>query len=121
MQTLLFNRILCELAMPHIKHSALPMMYFGGWWLGGCPWLVGWGWSLVWWVRGVALGRCRGFVTFTWRCFASKGPRLPSVWARFSSCFIHFGIGCCGLLSQKRKKKKVMYFGRKNLDHFSRP
>jgi hypothetical protein len=28
------------------------------------------------------------------------------VWAHFLSCFIHFGVGCFGLLSQKKKKEK---------------
>ena len=26
-------------------------------------------------------------VSFTWRCFAHEGPRLPLAWARFSFCF----------------------------------
>jgi hypothetical protein len=51
-----------------------------------------------WWVS------CLG--PFTWRCFASKGPRLPLVRVRFLFVLIHFGVGWFGLLSPKKKKKE---------------
>ena len=69
-------------------------------WSGGCPWL-GWGEDLglvgmvgsPWWVLVWLL--LRGGV------FVSEGLRLPSLKARFSFGFIHFGVGPIGLLSKK--------------------
>jgi hypothetical protein len=48
-----------------------------------------------------------GLFLFTWRCFASEGFRLPSVWARFLLLFNLFGVGFWPSVSKKKTKKDV--------------
>ena len=66
---------------------------------GGCP--VG-GFSLV---------------TFTWRCYAPEGPRLPSVWARLFP-FLQFtlsALACWPSVSKKKEKKENDFIYRDRL------
>jgi hypothetical protein len=83
--------------------SSICFLFLLRWWDGGGPWLGGFGGLsmvgvLSWWVSCPWWVSCLG--PFTWRCFASEGPRLPSVRARFLFVLIHFDVGWFDLLSQ---------------------
>ena len=50
-------------------------------WLGG-PWFGGF--------EGLSTVGLVTLLLLTWRCFASEGPRLPSMWARLLCSLIQF-------------------------------
>jgi hypothetical protein len=55
------------------------------WWHGGCPWLGG--------SNGLFVVELCSSYFFTWRSFASEGPRLPSMWVHLLGFFMHYGVG----------------------------
>ena len=75
------------------------------WWLGGCPWYVGWGWSLVGWLRGscylVLCHSLRGDMPHL------RGSAFPQSALVFLGLLIHSTFDFFPSISKERERKII--------------